>query len=152
MTVRLPAVAAPVEPTTQMATTQTATKATTTALRVLLVDDNHDHAEILNELLQVWGHDVVVAHDGDAVLQLATEERFDVALLDIGLPGKDGYQIASSLQTSPNKPVLVALTGYGGERDRQRSKDAGFDHHLVKPPDIDALSRLLVDIGRQLKG
>jgi PAS domain S-box-containing protein len=113
--------------------------------RVLLVEDNLDAAEALAELLRLWGHDVEVAHDGAAAVQSASTRRPDVILLDIGLPGMDGYQVAGALRRLPELQgtLIVALTGYGQESDRQRSARAGFDCHLVKPVDLEELRRLV---------
>lgn len=103
--------------------------------RVLVVDDNMDSAESLAMLLKVSGHDVRTAHDGEAALEAALDWRPEVVLLDIGLPGLDGFEVAKRMRRHPAllDVVLVALTGYGQDADRQRSQDAGFDRHLVKP-------------------
>jgi CheY-like chemotaxis protein len=121
--------------------------------RVLLVEDNVDAADALAELLRMWGHEVEVVHDGASAVAKAGEARPDVVLLDIGLPGMDGYQVAGALRALPDLQgaLLVALTGYGQEADRRRSAAAGFDHHLVKPVDLDELKRLVAtarNIGR----
>src|SRR6202035_1696475 len=104
-------------------------------VRVLIVDDNVDAAESLAMLLRLWGHEVAVAHDGPGALRAAETQPPEVALLDIGLPGMDGYELARRLRPQPGleRTVLVALTGWGQEEDRRRSQEAGFDHHLVKP-------------------
>ena len=119
--------------------------ATERAVRVLLVDDSVDAAESLAMLLRLWGHEAAVAHDGPAALRLVGQQRPEVALLDIGLPGMDGYELARRLRQQPGleQTFLVALTGWGQEEDRRRSKEAGFDHHLVKPVDLSALQELL---------
>jgi CheY-like chemotaxis protein len=93
----------------------------------------------------MWGHEVHIAHDGPSALHLAEKERPDVLLLDIGLPGMDGYEVARRLRSTPGfaDVKLIALTGYGQEADRQRSSLAGFDHHLVKPVDLEQLRALL---------
>ncbi|HYH47761.1 MAG TPA: ATP-binding protein, partial [Thermoanaerobaculia bacterium] len=118
--------------------------------RILLVEDNVDAADALAELLQLWGHEVEVAHDGAAAVQSAGALRPGVVLLDIGLPGMDGYQVAGALRGLPGLQgtLIVALTGYGQESDRQRSARAGFDYHLVKPVDLEELRRL-VSTGRE---
>jgi PAS domain S-box-containing protein len=121
--------------------------------RVLLVEDNVDAADALAELLRMWGHEVEVVHDGASAVAKAGEARPDVVLLDIGLPGMDGYQVAGALRALPHLQgaLLVALTGYGQEADRKRSAAAGFDHHLVKPVDLEELKRLIAtarSIGR----
>ena len=113
--------------------------------RVLIVDDNIDSATSLARVLGLWGHDVWVAHSGPEAIEVAVARRPDLLLLDIGLPGMDGYEVAGILRTRPEtgRPVLVALTGYGQEEDRRRSRDAGIEHHLVKPVDLDELQALL---------
>jgi CheY-like chemotaxis protein len=117
-------------------------------VRVLLVDDNRDAAEMLAESLRALGHAVQVAHDGPQALEIASREVPDVALLDIGLPVIDGYEVLARLRALPSwKDVrTIALTGYGLQNDRDRTKEAGFDEHLVKPVDVaevDAKLRLL---------
>jgi CheY-like chemotaxis protein len=109
--------------------------------RIVVVEDHVDSAELLAELLRIHGHDVVVAHDASSGLRLIQDTHPDVALLDIELPGMDGYQLAARLRSSQNPPMLVALTGYGQDADRRRALAAGFDHHMVKPVDV---TRLLV--------
>lgn len=113
--------------------------------RVLVVDDNVDTAESLALLLRLRGHEVDTAHDGPAALKRATHFRPDVVLLDIGLPGLDGYQVASRLRRRRQtaKALLVALTGYGREEDRSQAQKAGFDHFLTKPVDPLAIYELL---------
>ena len=113
--------------------------------RVLLVEDNLDAAEALSELLRMWGHEVETAHDGVSALRTARQTRPGVVLLDIGLPGMDGYEVARELRSTPGlaSTRLIALTGYGQESDRHRSRLAGIDHHLVKPVDVEQLRTLL---------
>ena len=113
--------------------------------RVLLVEDNLDAAEALGELLRMWGHEVEMAHDGVSALRTARQTRPGVVLLDIGLPGMDGYEVARELRSMPGLTAtrLIALTGYGQESDRHRSRLAGIDHHLVKPVDLEQLRALL---------
>jgi signal transduction histidine kinase len=102
--------------------------------RVLLVDDNRDAAEMLAELLRAAGHEVLVAFDGPSALGAVPDFTPEVALLDIGLPVMDGYELARRLKdVLPATPRLVAITGYGQEHDHRRSQEAGFDAHLVKP-------------------
>ena len=127
------------------------TAAAGSPLKVLVVDDNEDSAESLAMLLQVCGHDVRLAHDGLRALEEATDYRPDVVLLDIGLPKMDGYEVAAKLRQQPEylTCVLVALTGYGQESDRQRSLDAGFDHHLVKPADFAKLQQILAEASQR---
>jgi PAS domain S-box-containing protein len=116
-------------------------------LRVLVVDDNVDAAKMLGEILRLAGHEVSLAHDGPAALAAAAAAPADLVLLDIGLPGMDGYAVAARLRAvGPAGPALVALTGYGRVDDLRRSRDAGFDHHLVKPIDVAQLLRILVEV------
>ena len=144
-TVRLPAVGrrgSTAEPRTAAAT---APRAPVTAARILVVDDNEDGAEMLAETLAGRGHDTRVAHDAPTALRVAAEFTPDIAFLDLGLPVMDGYELASHLREIPGLAGLrlVAVTGYGQESDRQRTREAGFHHHLVKPVDIDAIEATL---------
>ncbi len=113
--------------------------------RILVVDDNRDAAESLGLLLQLQGHAVTLAHDAATALQAAGREHPDVMILDIGLPDLDGYALARQLRARPDTAGarLIALTGYGRDVDHESSHAAGFDHHLVKPLDIDRLLELL---------
>jgi CheY-like chemotaxis protein len=112
--------------------------------RILVVDDSIDSAETLGELLKIWGHDVRLAHDGPGAVAAARDYRPEVILLDIGLPGMDGFAVATQLRTEGiGGRMLVALTGYGEQQDRDRARQVGFDHHLVKPIDPDTLQKLL---------
>ena len=141
--VRLP-VASP--PLTQAASLPTITaQRTGPSLRVLVVDDNVDTVTTLAMLVQESGHDVRTAYDGSAVVEAALDYRPNVVLLDIGLPGLNGFEVAKRLRQQPalQNAVLVALTGYGRESDRQRSREAGFDHHLVKPGDFGKVLQIL---------
>jgi CheY-like chemotaxis protein len=114
-------------------------------LAILVVEDNEDAAEGLAMVLRLWGHDVRVAYDAAAALEIVERYAPDVVLSDLGLPGMSGYDLAQRLRQRPGfgGAVLVALSGYGREEDKRRALDAGFDHHLVKPPDLEALARLL---------
>jgi PAS domain S-box-containing protein len=114
-------------------------------LRVLVADDNRDAADSLALLLSLDGHTVRIARDGREALLLAESQRPEVALLDIGMPGLDGYELARRLRADPRHAGvrLIALTGWGQDEDRRRALDAGFDHHLTKPVDLDDLARLL---------
>ncbi len=116
-----------------------------TSLRILVVDDNHDSAASLDMLLRLTGNEVHVAHDGLEAVGMAHEFRPNLVLLDIGLPQMNGYDVARRIRQQPwgNDVALIALTGWGEEVDRNRSKEAGFDHHLVKPVDPAALLALL---------
>jgi CheY-like chemotaxis protein len=102
-------------------------------LRVLVVDDNVDAAELLAELLRMAGHEVTVVHDGACALRAVEEVPPEMALLDIGLPGMDGYELAIRLADRLAGVHLVAVTGYGQEHDRIRAREAGFQRHFVKP-------------------
>jgi len=113
--------------------------------RVLVVDDNEDCAEMLASSLESMGHRVRVARDGRTALDAAATFHPDVALLDIGLPVMDGYELASRLRDLPDGQDihLVAVTGYGQQRDRTASKAAGFAEHVVKPVDLERLQAIL---------
>src|SRR5690606_16952209 len=107
--------------------------------------DNEDSAESLSMLLQCDGHSIDTAYSGESALQLARAIRPDVVLLDIGMPGMLGYEVAQRLRTLEGaaNALLVAVTGYGQDSDIKRARAAGFDHHLVKPVDFDKLRALL---------
>jgi CheY-like chemotaxis protein len=113
--------------------------------RVLVVDDNLDAAEGLAMLLTLKGHEVSTAYDGQGAIDRAREVEPDVVLLDIGLPRLDGFEVARRLREEhpERQMLLVALTGYGQERDRVRAREAGFDHHLLKPVRLEMLEQLL---------
>lgn len=115
--------------------------------RILVVDDNVDAARTLAELLTLDGHETFIAHDGPTAVSEAVRTRPDVALLDIGLPGFDGLEVARRLRAEPSlsRMLLVALSGWVQADDRDRSRAAGFDHHLAKPVDLDTLQRLLAE-------
>jgi CheY-like chemotaxis protein len=112
--------------------------------RVLVVDDNHDAADSLGTLLKFLGADARVAYDGPSALDAMRTYRPAIVLLDIGMPGMDGHEVAARVRQDPDLKdvLLIALTGWGQEEDRRRSRAAGFDHHLVKPVDADALHAL----------
>src|SRR5688572_27025542 len=113
--------------------------------RVLIVDDNADGADSLGRLLAVLGHETAMEYDGQAALDRVGVFGADVVLLDLGMPGLDGFEICRRLRASdsPHRPRIVAMTGWGREEDRARTAAAGFDAHLVKPVDLAALARLL---------
>jgi signal transduction histidine kinase len=121
-----------------------------TSRRVLVVDDNVDAAESLALLLRLGGHQTRVAHDGPSALKIAEAEPPEVAFLDIGMPVMDGYELARRFRSHPvlQNVVLVALTGWGQEEDRRRTKEAGFDGHEVKPVSPETIDRLLAREGR----
>lgn len=113
--------------------------------RLLVVDDNQDAADSLAMLLKLQRHEVRVTYSGLAALEMIKTYTPDVVLLDIGMPGMDGYEVARRIRQTPGlgNVVLAALTGWGQREDRRRTAEAGFDHHLVKPPAPDALEKLL---------
>jgi signal transduction histidine kinase/ActR/RegA family two-component response regulator len=152
-TVRLPLLSQAARPSSSAAVSQP--PGVVTARRVLIVDDSLDGAESLAMLLQLGGHETHVAHDGIEGIEAASKLRPDVVLLDIGLPRLNGYEVCRRLRAEPwgKDLMLVALTGWGQEEDRHRSNDAGFDAHLVKPVDHDALLKLLASVpGRHQAG
>ncbi|WP_439627070.1 PAS domain S-box protein [Gemmata sp.] len=118
--------------------------------RLLIVDDNRDAADSLAVLLELQGHEVRVAHNGPAALEVTKGYRPDVVFLDIGMPGMDGYEVARRLRQQPGleNVVLAALTGWGQKEDRRRTADAGFNHHLVKPPEPKAVAGVLAEVKR----
>ena len=108
-----------------------------------MVDDNVDAASTLARLLALLGHEVTVAHDGPGALATITGTRTELVFIDIGLPGMDGYELATALRGSGfEDATLVAVTGYGRHDDLQRSRDGGFNHHLVKPVGLAAIQRI----------
>jgi CheY-like chemotaxis protein len=118
------------------------------AKRILVVEDNLDAADMLAAELEMDGYEVTVVHDGPAALSVSAEWHPDVVLLDIGLPEMDGLEVARRLRQEPGLSglTLVALTGYGQQEDRQRTSEAGFDHHMVKPVDPETLRGVLEGI------
>lgn len=122
------------------------------SLRLLVVDDSDDTAEMMSTLLEMAGHDVRTAHSGPAALEAAAAHRPHAIVLDIGLPGLDGYQVAQRLRQDPamEDVVLIAASGYGQEEDRRRSREAGFDHHLVKPVDPQRLHEILTEVAEMV--
>ena len=119
-----------------------------TGHRLLIVDDNKDAADSLAVLLRFQGHEVRVAHDGASALNVLKEYRPDMIILDLGMPGMDGYEVARRLRRLPGleKVRLTALTGWGQQTDRRRTAEAGFDHHLVKPVELNDLADLLAEL------
>jgi CheY-like chemotaxis protein len=115
------------------------------SLRILIVDDNRDSAASLGMLLQLLGNDIRTAHDGLEALGMASDFRPEVVILDIGLPKMNGYDVAQRIrqQSWGKEIILIAMTGWGQEEDKRRSREAGFDHHLVKPLDPAVLMNLL---------
>ena len=113
--------------------------------RVLIADDHKDSATSFARLLEILGNSVRIARDGEEALAIAEQFHPHVILLDIGMPKMNGYQACRLIRAQPwaRDVVIVALTGWGQESDRKRSCEAGFDHHLVKPVDLDALEAVL---------
>ena len=144
-TVRLPLMAAPAAQPDGTAPVEAPGDSTGTSLRVLVVDDNVDAADTLAALLEMSGHATRVANDGQQALEVAQAFRPQVVFLDIGLPGMNGYEVARRMRSTPGMEhgILVALTGWGTREDRERSTEAGFDHHLTKPADMTAVETLL---------
>jgi CheY-like chemotaxis protein len=123
---------------------------TSRSLKIFIAEDNQDSAESLKIILELLGHEVRVAHDGLSALAVAAAEPPDLMLVDIGLPGIDGYELARRARSDARlaRVPMVALTGYGTDEDRRRATAAGFDHHLVKPIDLDVLSGLVSRIAK----
>ena len=111
----------------------------------MIVDDNVDAAQLLADLLEELGYRVTVVADGQSALAASTDALVEVFILDIGLPGMDGYTLARRLRAAPAtaSALIIALTGYGQAHDRMLSKAAGFDHHFVKPIDLEQLTGVL---------
>jgi PAS domain S-box-containing protein len=146
LVVRLPGVRASADESARpLAAAGAAAGAGGATRRVLVVDDNIDAAESTAMILRMAGHSVQLAYDGPEVLRVVDEALPDVIVLDIAMPGMNGYEIAKKLRerNAPGRPLLIALTGYGQDSDRRRASDAGFDHHLTKPVDPAALQTLI---------
>ena len=122
--------------------------ATMSSLRILIIDDNRDGADSLSEMLKIMGNDTRTAYDGQQGVYIAGEYRPDVILLDIGLPKLNGYEACRLIREQPwgKGAVLIAVTGWGQDEDRRRSHEAGFDHHMVKPVDPQALMKMLAGL------
>lgn len=149
-TVRLPLAGRPLVGMPAMSTT----RAVSAPRRILLVEDNDDARETLRHLLELEGHVVHEAEDGTGAVEVALREQPDVAIIDIGLPGLDGYEVARRIRWRPEgqRIVLVALTGYGTADDHARSQAAGFDAHLVKPVDPGTLTRTIARVPSRADG
>jgi CheY-like chemotaxis protein len=123
---------------------------------ILIVEDNTDAREALRVLLELEGHAVEAVGEGQQALEAVRATTPDIALVDIGLPGMDGYEVARQLRSvDSRRPILIALTGYGQPEDRKRATDAGFDEVLIKPVDPTALTQLLLTLeipGRESPG
>jgi CheY-like chemotaxis protein len=119
-------------------------------LSILIVDDNVDAAEMLQFFLQTMGHQVMLAHTASAAVEVVKSSGPDVCILDIGLPDSSGYELATEIRrVSSIQPILIALTGFSTAKDRDQATEAGFDHYLVKPADLDAVCELLAGVNPQ---
>ena len=148
-TIKLPVA---LEPSNNAARTVLSPGQQAESLRVLVVEDNADAADTLGLLLRLYGHGVEFARTGPTALEMASAARPDVVLLDIGLPGMDGFQVAQQLRERPDfkDVVICAVTGYTpSEADRQRQKETGFDHHYVKPLDLKVLLEMFKTVPGQ---
>lgn len=118
------------------------------SFRVLVVDDNEDGADLLAMLLESLGHQTLAVYSGEAALEKAADFQPQLVFCDIGLPGISGYDVGRALRAKPQftDVLLVALTGWGGDEDKRQSKDAGFDHHLVKPVELAALNDIMAKL------
>jgi CheY-like chemotaxis protein len=145
-TVRLPVLSSPTSRSQVLSDEEE--KRPDSGWRVLVVDDNVDSADSIAMLLQMSGHEVRVSYSGQDAVETAVEYQPDIVLLDIGLPGMDGYEVGRRLRKRPElrEVKLIAVTGYGREADRLQSQEAGFDYHLVKPVDAQKLQDLLVEL------
>jgi PAS domain S-box-containing protein len=151
--VRLPAFLYHTAPPDEAPAAERAAERPSRPLRVLVVDDSEDTTELLGTLLEMAGHSIQVAHTGPSALEAASAFRPDAIILDIGLPGLDGYQVAQRLREDPTlrSVTLIAATGYGQEEDLRRSREVGFDQHLVKPIDPGELQRLLAELAGRVR-
>ena len=122
--------------------------------RILIVEDNADARESLGMLLEMEGHDVRTAQEGDTALKIVAEFRPEVVVLDIGLPKMDGFEVIKRLRarTDGTQPAVIAVTGYGQAEDRRRTQEAGFDHHLTKPVDPKEVMRIVASLGNNRRG
>jgi CheY-like chemotaxis protein len=113
--------------------------------RILIADDNRDAADTMGMLLELGGHEVIIAHSGNQALQLGRERRPDVVILDIGMPDLNGYDVARTARNEDwgKSAYLIALTGWGQAEDKERARLAGFDRHLTKPVDPDLVEEIL---------
>jgi CheY-like chemotaxis protein len=114
-------------------------------VRILIVDDNRDAADTMGMLLELGGHEVIVAHSGNQALELGRQRRPDVVILDIGMPDINGYEVARTARSEDwgRSAFLIALTGWGQAEDKERARMAGFDRHLTKPVDPDLVEEIL---------
>lgn len=123
-------------------------------MRVLIIEDNQDAADILREVLEMYEHEVAVAHSGPAGVETARAFQPEVVLCDLGLPGMTGYEVATTLRQDPatSRAHLVALTGYSQAEERARAEASGFEVHLTKPVGLDEIQRVLVDLAPDRAG
>jgi CheY-like chemotaxis protein len=144
--VRLPMATAP-EPGPTAQSGKTTSAAPAPRRRILVVDDNRDAALSLATMLKLLGHETRSAHDGLEAVAAAIDYRPELILMDIGMPKLDGYETCRRIREEPwgKEIVLVALTGWGQDEDRRRSREAGFDHHFVKPVDSAAIRSILAN-------
>jgi CheY-like chemotaxis protein len=142
--VELPAVAAPSDGHDDIRAAATS-PAASARLKVLVVEDNQDAAEVLATVVELWGHDVRMAYDAQAALETVERWHPQVVVSDLGLPRMDGFELARRLRRPSDETgaLLIALSGYGRDEDKRAALEAGFDHHLVKPPDLAVLADLL---------
>ena len=114
-------------------------------VRILIADDNRDAADTMGMLLELGGHEAIIAHSGNQALQLGREHRPDVVILDIGMPDLNGYDVARTARNEEwgKSAYLIALTGWGQAEDKERARLAGFDRHLTKPVDPDLVEEIL---------
>jgi two-component system, sensor histidine kinase len=147
--VQLPLAMTPEYAAAAAAKQASASEAPQSKRRVMIVDDSVDGAESMSVLLEMLGHEVRVVYNGASALSAAPEFKPEVVILDIGLPDLDGYHVARALRSQPETAgaLLIALTGYGQESDRQRTRAAGFDHHLVKPASLEDVERVIATDG-----
>lgn len=116
----------------------------------MIIEDNRDFRHGLRVMLESWGHRVEEAATGGRGLEILLSSCPEIALVDLGLPDLDGYAVAEAVRSAPggDSVLLVAITGYGGQQDRRRSQDAGFDAHVTKPADPDALAQIIASVPR----
>ncbi|MEO5819756.1 MAG: ATP-binding protein [Vicinamibacteraceae bacterium] len=146
-TIRLPARTGALQSASHAFSRTPAAAAPSTPRRILIVDDDHDSTELMRLSLELYGHEIQIAHDGHEAVDTSATFQPHLVLLDIGLPTIDGYEAARRIRARPGaQPVLVALTGWGQDEDRRKSAAAGFDLHLVKPVDHDALMALIAEL------
>ena len=139
-------VALPFSRNVALPTVRAATPRPRGRLRICVIDDNEDNADSLHDVLELEGHDVHVAMDGELGIDLVLAVHPDVVLCDVGLPGLDGFEVARRLRAAGSTAMLVALTGYASPEDVLRAQEAGFDHHLAKPTDLDKLDAVLASV------